>query len=118
MPDPQPIPIVEVTLPKAAQSHVKARKLNRAIASGKVPGGKEAARKEVGEWIAQLTQHQQELLLDALDHSLSDGHGANLSFSKQRVGYKLDGILLSVTDRTVSEESTTAPLGIRFIRTG
>jgi hypothetical protein len=118
MPDPQPIPIVDVTLPEVAQQHVRERRLEQVIASAEVPPGKEAAKEEVAQWLSQLAEHQQNVLLDALDHSLGDGHTRDVSFSKQKVGFKLDGVLLSVTDRTVAEESTTAPIAVRFIYKG
>lgn len=111
---PQPQLIGNVSLPTAVHGHIKEGKVEAAIDPQRFAADAKAVMQEVGQFVAKLKPSQRQVLLDALRHSLDPGHGASVSFSKQKVGYKLDGLLLSVTDATVTEDNTTGPVTIRF----
>jgi len=110
-------PIVEVSLPQAAQNHIKGGNLDAALAPQNFRG-QEKPMEEVTALVAKLIPVQRQLLLDGLAHSLRDSHGGRVSFSKRAVGYELDAVQLSVTDATVTEDGTIAPIAITFAYKG
>jgi hypothetical protein len=108
------LPIIDVVLPPAAQAAIQAGNLNQALAGQHFPPAHQPAIGEVAAFAAKLSQSQRKMLLQALAHSLGASHEAKVSFSKRAVGYELGGIQLSVTDATVMEDGTVAPLAITF----
>ena len=110
----EPQPIVEVVLPQAAQDALRQGDLHAALAAQKFPQQHRNAVGEVATFAARLSPAQRQILLNALSHSLGASHGAHVSFSKRATGYELGGVQLSVTDATVTEDGTIAPLAITF----
>jgi hypothetical protein len=114
----EPQPIVEVALPQAAQDALRQGDLGAALAAQQFPQQHRNAIEEVARFAARLSPAQHQILLNALSHSLGASHGARVSFSRRAVGYELEAVQLSVTDATVTEEGTIAPLAITFAYKG
>ena len=111
-------PIVEVVLPKAAQDAIGRGDLQAALAAKHFPQEHQSAMGVVAGFVAKLSPAQRQILVNALSHSLGQSHGARVSFSKSAVGYELEAVQLGVTDATVTEEGTIAPLAITFAYKG
>jgi hypothetical protein len=111
-------PIVEVVLPQAAQDALRQGDLNAALAAQKFPQQHRGGIEAVAGFAARLSPAQRQILLNALSHSMGQSHGARVSFSRSAVGYELEAVQLGVTDATVTEEGTIAPLAITFAYKG
>lgn len=109
-------PIASFTVKLSAGTKTEIQKsdadLVKALAPGNFPG-QEAAMADVGKFVAQLTDPQKRMLLDALRHCNGPNHNDEVSFSAQQVGYKLGGIQFSVRDETWTESQPGQPAQIK-----
>jgi hypothetical protein len=125
--------IVVVTLPPAARDAIGAGDLGHRpdddevkdrIERGLDPqhfddGPPQTAMTRVVDLVGALTPHQKHLLLDGLQHAVSDGdddgHRAAVHFLELESAYKIDGVGLEIRDDTVTEEKLCAPLRVMFV---